>query len=406
MSNSSAPQPRHGMSFLGWGLLLVMVIIGYSAVRNLLDWNSYNKGHKAYLQADCTLAIRHFDRVINGWRLADMGKFAARARQQKAECVPFQAAVDRQQAGELRVALLAYLGFMDQYKNSLLANAARDRVRSMFASTDASTLASQETCGMTEALLAQNLIPQPGVYLPPLYLACGQVYDAAEHWQSSSDLYKAILIEYPGHSVAVEAEKLLINNPLSCQESELIRNSILAQRSDFMPSLYMHCGQEYEKNADWANAIAVYENLLVEYPTHALAPEAEVGLARSIVTQSQANSAGEIPAPERSGTTGSQFTEVVIQNDSPERLRIVFRGPVSRVVELEACPACMTYTGDGPAFCPEQGPVGRYTLDPGQYDVVVEASSGSGVTPWTGNWDLISGDQYYSCFFIVNTLLQ
>jgi hypothetical protein len=148
----------------------------------------------------------------------------------------------------------------------------------------------------------------------------------------------------------------------------------------------------------------MYENFLVEYPDHSLASDVEAALARSIVAQAKAAGAGEIPAPEFSGSTGSEFTEVVIQNDSPERLRIVFSGPDSRVEDLEACSSCQKYFGIGPTFCPEQGPIGRYTLKPGQYEIVVESVSDTGVTPWIGDWGLLSGDEYSSCFFIVTTL--
>ncbi|MGE5377258.1 MAG: tetratricopeptide repeat protein [Bacteroidota bacterium] len=371
-----------------------------------MDWHGYNKGHGAYQQADCAKAIRYFDSVIDGWRLADMGQFVAHAQQQKSECIPFQAAVDKQQAGEMPAAILAYLGFLDQYQNSILAGAARSRIASMFESSEPSTLASQETCGIIDRLLGGNLIPQPGTHLPPFYLACGRLYEAAEDWQSSSSMYKAILISYPSHLLAPQAEKSLIENPVSCDEFEALKNSVIGQRIDFMPSLYFHCGQTYERNENWEKAIAAYETLLAEYPTHAYAPDAEVGLVHAIVTISQSNSAGEIPPPEVSGTTGNDLSEVIIQNSSPERLRIVFSGPESRVEELEACSSCATYTGTGPLFCPEQGPQGSYTLAPGPYDVVVESISDSGVTPWTGNWNLTSGDAYSTCIFLVTQILQ
>lgn len=406
MSTMSPAPQRRGISGLGLLVLLVLVILGYSAVRNLLDWNGYTRGHQAYQQADCAQAIEYFDSVINGWRLADMGQFVARAEQQKSECVPFQAAVDKQQGGEYGAALLAYMGFMDEYQAGVLVETARSRIAAMFGSIEPSSLASQDTCAVIDTLLGKNLVLQTDAYLPPFYLACGRVYDSVESWESSSAMYKALLTDYPAHSLAAEAERSLIANPFSCEETEALKNSVIAQRNDFMPTLYYQCGRTSEKNADWVNAIAAYEKFLAEYPNHALATDVETALARSIVTQSQANSAGEIPAPERSGTTGSQLTEVVIQNDSPERLRIVFSGPEARVEELEACPTCMKYTGTGPLYCPELGPIGRYTLMPGQYDVVVQAISDSGVTPWTGKWDLSTGDEYSQCFYIVSTLLQ
>jgi hypothetical protein len=53
---------------------------------------------------------------------------------------------------------------------------------------------------------------------------------------------------------------------------------------------------------------------------------------------------------------------------------------------------------------PAQGPIGRYTLPPGDYDVVVEAISGGDVTPFSGRWSLGSGSEYHNCFFIVTRL--
>jgi hypothetical protein len=122
------------------------------------------------------------------------------------------------------------------------------------------------------------------------------------------------------------------------------------------------------------------------------------------VADAKASGAGEIAAPERSGSTDSASTLVVIQNDSPERLRLVFSGPEARIEELETCGACARYSLVGPAFCPEKGPIGRYTLQPGEYEVLVEAISDEGVTPFTGTWPLGEGGEYYTCFFIVTTL--
>jgi hypothetical protein len=230
------------------------------------------------------------------------------------------------------------------------------------------------------------------------------VYETADRQQGAFSMYESLLTEYPNHSTADEAELLLLANPLACEKNEsLKKNDTIANRRDFMSTLYYGCGQTFEDEGDWDNAVTMYEKFLADYPNHALAPDVEEGLARSIVMQAKAAGAGEIPAPQSSGSTDSGVTEVVIQNDSPDQLRIVFSGPNSRVEELGACSSCINYTGTGPMYCPEEGPVGRYTLEPGQYDVVVESISDSGTTPWAGYWDLIDGDEYYSCFFVVRT---
>ena len=471
MSYSSSSQPRWGVYLL---TLLVIVLAGYSAIRYLLDRDYYTRGHQAYQQADCAAAIRLFDSVISGWRLIDIGGFPALAEQEKADCVPFQAAVTQQEAGHFSAALVAYLDFIKGNSNPVLVDAARNRSRFLFEQLKPEVLISQDTCENATRFRAENLISQPEHFLPAFYMSCGRFYDAASNPEASfamyqsllidypSDLlapeaevslvanelacektdslkqtviaqrnelmpslyyrcgqaydaksngsssysmYKALLTEYPNHALAAQAEASLMVNPLACKEADSLKNSVIAQRNEFMPSLYHRCGQAYEKDAVWDNAIRMYERFLAEYPGHALTPEVEAGLARAIVAQAQTASAGEIPAPERSGSTVSGLTEVVIQNDSPERLRIVFSGPESRIEELEACNSCTTYSLFEPASCPEQGPIGRYTLGPGQYDVVVETIGDQEVTPWTGRWDLISGDQYSFCFFIVTKIL-
>lgn len=404
MSHSSSPQVRRG--YIAFGILLgllIMVAVAYNAIRFFIDQNNYNKGHQAYLQTDCTVAIRHFDSVINAWQLVDIGGFPGMSAREKAECIPFQAAVNQHQAGDFSGALIAYKNFIKEYNNSVLTEPARSRGASLFVQAKPSELADELSCSSVDSLREENLIPQPDVNLPPFYLSCGQFYDSANNQQDSFEMYKKLLTEYPNALLAEQAEASLMASPLACEKFDLLKNSVIAERSDFMPSLYYQCGQVYEGKGNWDQAISMYETFLANYPDHVHATDAEAGLARSIVSKSQATSAGEIPAPERSGSTGSEVTEVVIQNDSPEHMRIVFSGPESRVEELEPCTSCTTYSGEGPLYCPELGPVGRYSLPPGAYDIVVESISDTGTTPWTGNWSLVTGDEYYSCFVIIIT---
>jgi tetratricopeptide (TPR) repeat protein len=402
-SNFSQPRRSPGCGRLI--ALIVIAVIGYSAVRYFIDQNNYNTGHQAYQQADCSAAISHFDSVINGRRIVNIGRYPALAQQEKSECLPYQAAIDKQQAGEINAALVAYADFVSAQGSSVLAEAARKQVASLFEQAQPSALASQETCDKLDTLLEKNLIPRRDENLPPFYLACGQVYDTANNRQDSFAMYESFLSEYPNYSPSYEAENGLVDNPVACEEAgSLQHNYVISNRPNFMLMLYNDCGLAYEADRDWEKAIAMYESFLAYYPNDDFASVIEQYLARSIVAQAKASGAGEIPAPERSGSTGSGFSEVVIQNDSPERLRIVFSGPESRVEELSACNSCTKYTNVGPADCPEKGPVGRYKLSPGQYDVVVESISYNGITPWSGNWHLTGGGEYSSCFFIVTTI--
>ena len=400
--HTPAPAPRNNPGYARLAVLLIIGFILYSAVRYFIDRSQYQKGHEAYQRADCITAMENFDKVIAGWRLGDFGGYAALSEQENAECLPFQAAVEMQKNGDLSGALSAYTTFININDGSVLAEAARNNSLQLFKQNEPAVLASVESCGKISGLLDGNLLPSPDETLPSFYLACGQVFDSSGDSQSSFMMFKSLITEYPSHSFANNAEAALLENAVTCERADSLQsNNTISSRPDFMPRLYYKCGQTYEEDRDWSSAISMYEAFLAEFPEHTLAPEAEAGLARAIIAQAKAAGAGDIPAPERSGSTYSGQTEVVIQNDSPERLRIVFSGPETRIEELAACSSCINYTGIGPLYCPEMGPIGRYTLEPGEYEVVVESITDSGVTPWTGTWALGSGDEYSSCFFLV-----
>lgn len=189
-----------------------------------------------------------------------------------------------------------------------------------------------------------------------------------------------------------------------CGNFDTLREqAILADDPAILPPLMLACGAVYEAEEDFGGAIGIYDRVRSEFPDYNPA-DVQTALARAAVAEARAVGAGGLPAPQAvgsSGEAGGQVT-VVIQNDSAERLRIVFSGPDVRVEELEACEECASFTSDNVTACPELGPVGRYVLTPGDYDVVVKAVDGE-VTPFSGSWTLETGQEYSSCFYIVSS---
>ncbi len=382
-------------------VILAVTIFGFSVFRYFADKNNYEKGHQAYLQADCGTAIGFFEKVIHSSRLINIGQYPQLAQLEKDECQIFQNASNLELAGDLSSALVAYLDFVMGKASSPLIGAVRNRIAGLFQIEKIPYIASEISCTKAGELLEKNLIPNQETNLPLFYLACGQVYEQINQPRFASALYQWILTSCPENPASFTAETLLLANPLTCQESETLRQSIIANRTDFMPRLYYGCGRKYEENTEHANARKMYETFLSIYPEHALAKEVESALARIIVKQAKASSAGEIPQPESSGSTTSGVVKIVIQNDSPEPIRITFSGTYSQIEELEACATCMKYgIGQAPMYCPELGPIGQYTLPPGVYDIVVELISDNTITPWTGNWNLIDANEYYRCFLL------
>ena len=191
-----------------------------------------------------------------------------------------------------------------------------------------------------------------------------------------------------------------VNQDLCSQIDQFVSRDLIPQRDANLPLVYFACGQLYEKAELYSIAIDYYDRFLDGYPDHPRASEAKSALLHAIVANAKANGGGNIPTPERSGTTDDGSTVVIVRNESPESLRIVFSGSENRIEELEACATCSAYYAS-PLVCPDTGPVARYTLKPGEYFVVVESTSDSGTTPWSGDWTLESGGEYTNCFFIV-----
>jgi len=320
----------------------------YSVVGYFLDRNNYKKGHVAYRKLDCLAAGNYFDSVINQWRLSDFGGYASLAYQEKAECFDFQKALAQQESGNLPQALAAYKTFISKHntdinnhdRDSVLVNAARERIKSLFESSEATALENPEVCDVLSQLIQENqenLIPESNTKLSPLYVFCGENYIA---------------------------------------------------------------------NRDYNRAITMYEGFIAQYPHHALVSQVEAALAKLLVAQAQEEGAGNLPALQREGNTGDSSSVVTIQNNSPEPMRIVFSGPEGRIEKLEECGSCRIYFGKPPESCPKQGPVGNYTLKPGEYDVVVKAIGNRPVNPFKGNWSLNSGGIYSNCFYIVTNPVE
>jgi tetratricopeptide (TPR) repeat protein len=183
----------------------------------------------------------------------------------------------------------------------------------------------------------------------------------------------------------------------------LAEQKFIASPDEQLPPLLNACGQVYEQASDYTKAVEAYNRFRHEYPDHALAEQVEAAYVRATLAEAEALGAGSLPAPqavgESSGGTGT--VTVVIQNDSPEQLSMVFSGPDTRVEDLEKCVDCESFAGTEPDACPELGPVGRYELAPGTYEVVVKASSDGSVTPFRGTWTLEEGQEYSSCFYLV-----
>ena len=189
-----------------------------------------------------------------------------------------------------------------------------------------------------------------------------------------------------------------------CDRLGVIASSKLLPKSDdHLQLLYVKCGKVYEENKSYERANFIYEKFLKEYPKHPLTENVKQSLARTTVADIRGRGARHIESPGRTGTTADGSTVIEIENTSPAKMRIIFSEPTYKFEEIGTCRDCVKVVNKPPKLCPHKGSVGRYTLEPGQYDVAVKftADDGNPVNPWAGNWSLEAGAEYKSCFFII-----
>jgi hypothetical protein len=191
--------------------------------------------------------------------------------------------------------------------------------------------------------------------------------------------------------------------PLCGALDRLEAQGFIAASDDVLAPLLLSCGEAYEGEGDFERALAMFDRIRVDDPDHPLITAVDEAYVRVTLAQADATGAGELSPPAAVGPAddASGAAVVLIQNGSAERLTIVFSGPEQRVEELPPCAECDVFADAESATCPETGPEARYELQPGSYDVVVKATSGSSVIPFRGTWPLDAGQQYAQCFFIV-----
>jgi hypothetical protein len=136
------------------------------------------------------------------------------------------------------------------------------------------------------------------------------------------------------------------------------------------------------------------------YPNHSLAKDATDGLVRVSIVAAKHSDTGTVPQPKESGSAQLGTTVYIPQNDSPYRIQIMMQGPETTFIELPVCDTCQKLS-EPPDSCTDYGPNERVMLKPGKYEVLVKAiDTTDDVTPYTGSWELKSGEEYSDCYYV------
>ncbi len=218
-------------------------------------------------------------------------------------------------------------------------------------------------------------------------------------------LHLLFLTRFGTRPEAASLEAALLANVGTCSQIDtLATEPALVARGGFVASATLMCANFAEFIGHPSDAVKLFQRFVTSYPADPRAADARAGLARSLIARAKSGNGGTLPDPSVAGAAPSGTVRVTIENASPDHLRIVLNGAETRIEAVDACGQCKVYSVIGPLSCPSGLPSSTLELTPGVYDVLVESTDGSSVTPFVGSWDLRSATAYRSCFSIVRRL--
>ena len=196
---SMSSETRKGFGCFGLIVLLVAGLAAFVVLHHNYDIDNFNKGHQAYLQLDCAKALDYYDK-LDSYILITYGDFQSVADSEEWECIFLQEGVNQQQANDFTGAILTYNNFVSDHASSPLSTLALTKVASLFSENLPTGLVNEELCQQIDQLLTNDLMPEPDTNLPPVYFACGQLYEKSGIYPFGIDYYEKFLSGYPGRA--------------------------------------------------------------------------------------------------------------------------------------------------------------------------------------------------------------
>ncbi|MEL6580229.1 MAG: hypothetical protein AAFQ14_10780 [Cyanobacteria bacterium J06621_12] len=245
----------------------------------------YGAGINSLNQGNCDRAMEQFTALsAHGAFLDRFDRLSDTVKPYQQECSAWQKTQqevnEAQENDDFAQALISYDHFVKNNSGSSLVQFAKREVKALFENLEIAQLASDKSCKQIDSLVQQELIPDRDRFLPSFYVGCIEVYQNAEDDREEFSHQVKFLTAYPTNNQALEVKQGLIENSLVCHNSaQLQSNDTVTQWGNLMPVIYLACGKAYQSVADYPQAIAFYQTLLVTYPDSDLTQKAEDNLA-------------------------------------------------------------------------------------------------------------------------------
>lgn len=396
--NSSTSKTNGTGCFVLVGIILLGVFI-HGLVRYFSDKPLYEEAHTAFLQGDCDTAEPVYNEIIQKVHIFDFGKIKANTKVESKYCEEFIFATN--------FSLMSLYDFTIEHPENPLIEYVDDEAVKLLGSIGETeeyvTVLNNDACiNEIELVKAGLLVEENALLLYKLNCAKFQLWYGEPY--SAFEFLEEILEEYPQHSVAKQLNESFKNDTVFCSLTQQIsESSVFNIDINNLANIFLDCAENYTKQNEFGLAAKIYDSFLINFPEHPDVESVNLLLPDLLIKAARDSGSGTIERPNESGWAPEGISRVVIQNDSPHDLRIVFSGPDARIEILPACETCMDYYAVGPIYCPEQGPIGTFDLTPGEFEVLVETTNEENVVPFTGTWSFQGGKAFYTCFFIVTT---
>lgn len=175
------------------------------------------------------------------------------------------------------------------------------------------------------------------------------------------------------------------------------------QRGDFA------CGLDHFKKKDFAEALSAMNDYVKAYPSSPQTAQARnIAIAAEIAEETPA-AGNKVPS---AATADGSGMVMVVSNDGPGEVELLYTGPVTGRITIPACRTCTSYPRlllPSLKLKPCSGPSSKYpkrtlTLPPGNYQMLQKraASGSSAGMRKPSNTKIESGYSYTNCLYVTS----
>ena len=399
-------RPPHPWRPAAAGVAFLVLAAGLVIDHRASAHQALDAGDKAHARGDCEDAIGHYDRVSHDHNLSFTAALD-RAADHRRVCRLLLAARRSAADGSFTAAISDYELYLGNDGAPFLdgADAELATVRSGYAVS----LADEGDADGLQAAYDQYVVvvdehpDSPEAASAPDDVAA--MYEAA-----TADLTEG------RHCDAIGNLDLFASLP----GDDGLSDAVVAQAQQSLPVATLGCGSARLDADNFDTAERMLDRVVADVPGTPLAEEAAALLVVLAAEREQqqirdeiadlGTDSGELAPPTPSGSAPGGVVTVEVVNGSPRALELLYSGPETGRLALEACADCVersVFVPSTPLF-PDvdtcgtpSSPRRTVTLPAGTYDVAVKATDGEGaVTPFSGSWTLASGTAYSDCYYI------